>query len=336
MSDDPRDNPAAGDPPIERWVAAWLERSASPESCQRVEDQVLGRLHGRRCAPSAQQASPWSTRVAWLTTVAALIAIAFSLGRWENPAFGGASGLVRVAKSVHGMAMERCYVVKTERVTGSLTPPERSQDLGSWPEVKVWTQGNRFWVEVHHARGSWAWGRDRQGAVWLTLGRHRGLQIEPAEIGDFLQKLCDLHSLELPALLETFHQRWVLSSQSRTATSHVIVARPRYPDPRRIHEAILEVDRETKAIRQLTLIREPRDREQLRVTFTLVDTRLPEEHLYQPYGHLEKPFEILSKDHLALERGEVLKSWFSIPPERWIVGKGTPSAAATSSKESLP
>jgi hypothetical protein len=335
MSDNPRDNPTVDDPRIERWVAVWLERSATPESCQRVEDQVLGRLQGRRCSPMTRPASPWPKRVAWLTSVAALMTLAFYWGRWENSAFGGASGLVRVAKSVHGMAVERCYIVRTERVAGNTTPQARSQDLWSWPEVKVWTQGNRFWVEVHHARGSWAWGRDREGAVWLTLGRHRGLQIEPAEIGDFLQKLCDLHSLELPALLETFHQRWVLSSQSRTATSHIIVARPRSPDPRRIHEAILEVDRETKAVRQLTLIRDPRDRDQLRVTFTLVDTRLPEEHLYQPYGHLEEPFEILSRDHLALERREVLKSWFSIPPERWIVGRGTSQAAATSSKELL-
>jgi len=250
-----------------------------------------------------------------MLAMAASIAVlmAFAIGRWETSAHASAASLVRAARSVHSLAVERCYVVTVENA------PEANEKnfLPFLKDVRIWTNGDRFWVEAKRNERHWVWGRNAEGAVWMTLGDRRALQIEADEIGPPLQHLCDLYSLELESLLTSFQDRWSLTHQSSTELTHTITARPNR-NANRTTEAVLEVDRETKAIRRLTLQKNAGSQSESRVVFTLVDSRTQDESKYEPAGHLAPHHQILTREHFAEKRVESLRAWFGSGADRWI------------------
>jgi hypothetical protein len=54
------------------------------------------------------------------------------------------------------------------------------------------------------------------------------------------------------------------------------------------------------------------------VTFTLVDSRTPDESKYRPEGHLIEPFRILTRETQPDKRRELMTNWFGPAAERWI------------------
>jgi hypothetical protein len=315
---------------VDQWVAAYLDSTSRSTLCDDLATRILRssgfdadvelecKLALLKTSTSANRRI-WQ-RTTWLVATAASIVLAFTFGRWDSLAYASASNIVRAARSVHAMAVERCYVVNNKRnaIASSDGVENSSKEIGNWSNVRIWTQGNRFWVDVKHAKRSFAWGRNDEGTVWLTLGRTRGLQIRADEIGRSLEQICDLHSLEVESLLETVQNKWTLSCRQRTDTSYIVVATPKRTAHHRITEATIEIDRETKAIRQLILNRASPDGSTIQTTFTLVETRTPDESLYQPEGHLEEPYQILSRENLATLRRDVIKNWFGAPAENWI------------------
>jgi hypothetical protein len=185
-------------------------------------------------------------------------------------------------------------------------------------DIRLWTQGDRFWVEVDRGEHRWAWGRNADGAVWTTLGPRRAVQIEPDELGRPLQYMTDLYALELESLLQTILHRYRLEHTYSTTTTHVITARPRGQRERWIREAVIEVDKETKAVRRLVLHRQLPERGTSVLTFTLVDARTPDESKYHPEGQLTEPFRIMASDVSVERRRELLVARFGPAAERWI------------------
>jgi hypothetical protein len=53
-------------------------------------------------------------------------------------------------------------------------------------------------------------------------------------------------------------------------------------------------------------------------TFTLVDSRLADESLYGPEGHLSDPFRIFSSETNASRRRELITNWFGPTSEQWM------------------
>jgi hypothetical protein len=244
-----------------------------------------------------------------------MILVAFALGRWESKAQASASSLVQAARSVHSLAVERCYAVAIENLSGA------NAAKGFFPflkDVRIWTQGDRFWVEAKRNERAWVWGRNAEGSVWMTLGEHRALQIQAEEIGTPLLQICDLYSLELDSLLASFQDRWTLTNHASNELTYTITARPSRNSVRRIGEAILEIDRETKVVRQLSLVRDAGTISSSRVTFTLIDSRPPQESNYEPTGHLTEPYQILTSQHLSAKRTELLNAWFGSSADHWI------------------
>ena len=140
----------------------------------------------------------WHRRNAgWLVAAASLVVVSVILiGRWEKPAFADATKVVQaVALRTHSQPVERVYLVDVDRdefTEAGFTVPRN---------VRVATQGDRFWVEVNRGEKRWAWGRDRDDAIWLTLGPRRAMRIERDEMGRPLQCIGDIYSLELESLL---------------------------------------------------------------------------------------------------------------------------------------
>jgi len=254
--------------------------------------------------------------ITWALATAAVVAIAFLLGRGDSSAFANASTVVRAALVAHHEKIERVYLVQVEQTapSGSGTSIER--------DVQVHTQGDKFYVEMNHGERKWVWGRDSDGATWLTLGPRRAMRIDREEIGLPLQHISDMYSLELESLLGSFLRHCRLEYSEQSDVVHTITATPYHHRwQNRIKGATIEVDRETKAVRRLVIKYDHPQQGVSTTTFTLVDARSPDDTMYAPEGHLKQPFQIYSRDSKRDYRVEILTNWFGASAGRWIVTK---------------
>lgn len=257
----------------------------------------------------------------WFIAISAMILVAFVAGRWENSAFADASSLVRAAMVTHAEPIERVYVVDVERAE-SFIP-----DFATPRDVRVMTQGDRFWVEMSRGEKRWMWGQDADDAIWMTLGLRRALRIERDELGVPLQYISDIYSLNLETLLDSVLQHFQVTYSSDSGPTHVITATARRRWQGRLREMTIEVEKETRVIRKLVIRRNIPQHGESTVTFTLVDSRVPDETLYRPEGHLTEPFRILTRVTQPDKRREMLTSWFGSMADRWIKSEESKSNA---------
>jgi hypothetical protein len=254
----------------------------------------------------------WSWRSGWLVLAASLlIVVSFITMQGDREAFASASRVVQSAMRTHAAPIERIYVVEVKRGESNKSKFELPRD------VRVATQGDRFWVQMRGYR-DWAWGRNDQGAIWMTLGPRRAVVVNQDEIGIPLRYIGDLYTLNLETLLQGFLKYCRLEMSEGSVDTTIIVATPRRQWTNRpLQRATIEVDRETKAIRKLVIEREF-DRASSVTTFTLVDSRLADESLYGPEGHLSDPYRIFSTETNASRRRELITNWFGPTSEQWM------------------
>jgi hypothetical protein len=282
---------------------------------------------------STTGARPRRARSGWKLwgglSAAALIAfVAFIVGRWENSAFAHAATIVRAAVETHATPIERVYLVEAKR--SAAVPAE----ITSVREVRVATQGDRFYVEMNRGQRQWYWGRDAAGSIWLTVGPRRAIVVEPDELGVPLQYLSDLYTLNLETLLNNFLKHCQLERSDASDATHVITATPKHRwRGGWVRRATIEIDRETKAVRRLVVERELPQQGPSTVTFTLVESRPADEAKYRPEGHLTEPFRLLTRNSQPDNRRELLVNWFGPYAERWIKSPGT--AAPTDGKNAI-
>lgn len=249
-------------------------------------------------------------------TLAGLMAII--LFRGDATAFANAATIVQAAKESHAEVVERVYVVQVETeaaVDADFSPPR---------DVRVATQGDRFYVEMNRGERRWFWGRDTNGATWMTLGPRRALRIDADETGPALAYINDLYSLNLESVLDNALKHCEIETTSASGQVYVVKATPKRANGW-LRAMTIEVDKETKAVRKLVLQRHTPRQGDATVTFTLVDARIPDESKYRAEGHLVEPFQIFSRDHQSEKRRDVLKSWFGIAADRWITTEGKKS-----------
>ena len=163
----------------------------------------------------------------------------------------------------------------------------------------------------------WAWGRDRDDAIWLTLGPRRAMRIERDEMGRPLQCIGDIYSLELESLLRDVLRGFQIEYSSDSGAAHVISAKPRRNSGGWITEVTIDVDKETKAIQRL-VIGATSTHGASTATFTLVDARTPDDSLYRAEGHVTEPFRLLTRHTQPDKRRKLLTKWFGPGTEYWI------------------
>lgn len=259
----------------------------------------------------------------WLRTMGGMIAaasVAALLFGWvfraEQTVFAGADRIVKAAMVTHSEPIERVYVVQLERGVDPLQRTDLPRD------VQVSTQGDRFWVSMNGKR-KWAWGRSPEGAVWITLGPDRAVIVGREEIGRPLQYIGDLYTLNLETMLKGFLKYCRLERTETPLGADIITATPRpLWSGRPLKRATIEVDRESKAIRKLTLERQFVDQEPCVITFTLVESRLADDAAYGPHGHLTEPHRIYTQSSDIRDRHQMVLSWFGPVAERWMNATG--------------
>lgn len=252
--------------------------------------------------------------VAGVLAVVAVIGLAFVMGRWERSSFASSSEvIVRAAIDAHAGPVERVYVVQTERSAAGVAGFKPPRD------VRVTTQGDRFFVEMNRGERSWHWGLDPDGSIWLTLGARRAIVINREELGPALHHISSLYTLNVETLLQDLCKHCSLEYKEGTEGTHFITATAkRRWNGAGLRKATIEVDRETKAVRRLEIHRDIPFQGASTVTFTLVDSRAPDESKYRPQGHLVAPYRLLNRDTRLDLRRELLANWFGPLAERWL------------------
>ncbi len=293
-----------------------------------AELDVVGLGHGVNAFDSnlsrrsLQRSRLGSKIIVWVALVAGVVGLGVLVGRWDNNAFADAAVVVQAAIEAHAEPLERVYVVRTEHAAAT--------DVESQPprDVRVTTQGDRFYVEMNRGERRWYWGLDADGAIWLTVGPRRAVVVAQDEVGVPLQYISNLYTLNLETLLQNFLKHCQLDDSAGTEVTHVITATPKRRWPGGLlRKAVIEVDRETKAVRKLTITRELPQRGASTVTFTLIESRVADETRYRPEGHLSEPFRLLTRDSQPDARRKLLVSWFGPAAERWIAAESIGSQA---------
>ena len=310
--------PTDGD--LDRLIRAHLDRQA-----ERIDPRPLFTRIEASLAP-AGRTSCRSSRIVprWLAigAVAAMLGtVAVVSLAWSNRvALAAGVVVIEQARETHRAPIDRCYLVEVRRESSlvaeltPLTPLVRS--------TRLWTRGDRFWVESTRPAQRWAWGRDAANRCWLAFGPDSGVRFEADEVPGWLNLYCDLHSLNIEHWLDEVLGRFEITREPATATSDPatirISVRAKTPslDRLAIASAEFEIDAETRVVRRLVIRRRWNDRPFATVTYSLIETDARSPTDYTLEGHVADDSAIHTKDHEPERRLELLRQWFGAIPGR--------------------
>jgi hypothetical protein len=306
---------------IERLVRAHLERGA-----ETIDPRPLfGRIQQSLASPGMPRAKRLhSARAAWkwagavAAAAAAVIVSGFILLAYDRPALAKGEAVVREARKAHLLPIDRCYLVEVRRQSPILA--ELSHTNPPVRQTRLWTRGDRFWVQSAQPAQRWAWGRDESNRFWIAFGPHAAVRMEADEIPFWLNVYCDLHSLNFEKWLGEVLNRFELTRETKpgdAASSRILVrARARagaksatrqYPS---VGSAELEIDAETRVVRRMVVRRVANGEPFATVTYTLVETDALDPADYRLEGHVADPSKIYTRDNKPERRKELLARWF--------------------------
>ena len=311
---------------IDELVRRQLESEAASLSVERLRSRVMLSLtdvdvvpveaestsatEGTRRIPMYQR---WWSKSAAVVIAAGLLMAAFFAGQFDNEAYADATDLVRAAIETHADPLERVYLVSIKK--GGPEPPEFSV----MKDVRVHVMGDQFWVEMNRGDRNWVWGRDKEGAVWLVAPNGHAMTIEAQEIGPVLENICAIYSLNTESLLQDVLSNCRLERSDAGNSIHRILATPRRMQNSGVRSATLDIDRETKAIRHLTIDRVRPARWASTVEFTLVGSSLADVSKYSAAGHMSNSGDVMTRRSRMDRRRELLGNWLGMTPDQWIL-----------------
>jgi hypothetical protein len=247
---------------------------------------------------------------------AAAIISAFVLFAHERTALAKGETVVREARRAHLLPVDRCYLVEVRRESSLVA--ELSPANPQVRQTRLWTRGDRFWVESVRPEQRWAWGRDEANRFWIAFGPHTAVRMEAGEVPFWLNVHCDLHSLNFEKWLGEVLNRFELTRETKAgdADSSTIVVRAKAKAPLAMSQypvvssAELEIDAQTRVVRRMLVRRVSGGEPFATVTYTLAETDALDPADYQLEGHLREPFEIYTRENNPERRKELLARWF--------------------------
>src|SRR5262249_46666559 len=154
---------------------AHLQKKARQADPHAGLQRIRATLGQKNESPPHRFLSRLNSRRGWLTAAAAVV-VAGLLGRFFLGSAGASeNALVPQALQVHSQPVDRCYLVEIKREAEFL---EKHPLWAAIRQTRLWTRGDRFWIDSGAGVRQWSWGRDREGRLWLTLSANRGLRFE--------------------------------------------------------------------------------------------------------------------------------------------------------------
>jgi hypothetical protein len=254
----------------------------------------------------------WSLgrHVVWVAAAALVCTIVVGLASLPQ-ATASPVAVVQKALDACSTLLDRRYAVRIEPSRSALrTGAGRS--LVPW-ESTLWARDARFVQSMEVADRHLVWGRDARGAVWFSVSRRAVAVFEADEIPDTLRELCDLRTLDLETLLASLLAEFDLERTGLTASTDMIVARPRAgTGPSRFGSVELEIDRESMLVRSVVLERRHRDRQVAIVRFTLEETASGKEAEYEWHSHVDPDAEVCDRRSALGARRELLAEFLRL------------------------
>lgn len=326
--------------PVESLIANWIDiESRSPEveaSAQSISERLSDRYFssGVAQADSAHAATievqrenrsrnkkrslgrRWGVGLALLGAAAA-IAVMVSPTTPLIETNVNADAMLSAAHATHDGPMERIYDVTIMRESLS-----EDSDLpsGFVQNVRIATQGDRFWVEMNHGPRRWVWGREADGSIWIVLGPHAAVRLAPEEVGEPLRRISDIYSLSIGELLEDLPRGFELHEIPASSEQRYAVEgsnrRPRGPFG--MQRVTAELDRSTHEVQRLAIERRLSDQHLTTTTYTLVESKPADTALYSPEGHLDDVSRVIDSQIPLERRREMLTRRLGPIAGRWV------------------
>ena len=310
---------------IDRLVRGYLERNAERVDPRPLFERIQGSLAD---GSSVRVAAHGLTRKRWVVwkwagtaAAAAVVVTGLVLFSQDRLALAKGETVVREARQAHALPVDRCYLVEVRRESSLVS--ELALAAPRARLTRLWTRGDRFWVESTRPQERWAWGRDEANRFWIAIGRHTAVRLEADEVPYWLNIYCDLHSLNLEKWLGEVLNRFELTRQtpanSPSSSTIRVHARARVT-PRQnpgVATADLEIDAETRVVRKMVVRRVWNGQPFATVTYTLAETDELDPDDYLLEGHLEDRSEIYTRDHQPERRKELLARWLAPRSPRW-------------------
>jgi len=284
-----------------------------PEALAHLADRAV--LHGllREAAHRAvvvggrvepRQRRSFARPVAWIA--AAAVACTVIVGLVSLPqATASPMHVVEKALDACRTLLDRRYAVVIEPMRGPLGNVNGRSI--STRESTLWARDARFVQSMEVAGRHLVWGRGARGAVWFAVSRRSVAVFEADEIPEALAELCDLRTLDLETLLASLLSDFDLERTGRTASTDMIVARPRAgTGPSKFGSVELEIDRESMLVRSVVLERRHRDRQVAIRRFTLEETASGREAEYEWRSHVDPDAEVRDRGWALAARRELL------------------------------
>lgn len=293
--------------PIEDAVRDHLEREAA-----RVDAAAMLARVRNPAVPNRRAWLRWSAGIAGGALAAGVAGILF-FNPTQPPQLAAAEQLVQEAKEAHSVVADRLYSLVTENEVPVL---RRLQIPPLSKSYRIWTRGERFWIETAGDGPQYAAGQDAAGRIWFALSRKRGLIFDPNEVGEPLTKLCDLVSLRavqtLGELLEQFSLLRKDTGQPGEPIRIEAKIRPSFLNRNpRFREIAMELDPATKLIQSASFKRQLEGEPAGSLTFTLLETATQPDDAYELRGHLDDDAEILDrKDPMRMDRRSKFRDEF--------------------------
>lgn len=270
--------------------------------------------HGQR------HSRAWRSRWSLGLLTAAAVLLAFLGGLQWSPSRASAAVILREAQKVHLLPVDRCYLVEVRYGTawqGEEVPPPPPDRV-----CRLWTRGDRFWMESLQSKIPWAWGRDEKGGFWMAAGLHRGIRIERDEMPRWLESISDVQSMQLETLLNDVLTHFSIERRNPTseteANTFLITAKPKLlPWLGGFRSITMEVDSETKVLKRVTIARILNGQPLATTTYTLLETESKPDQNFELEGHLMEPYQIFTRQNAPEKRGEFLSRVFGSQPGRW-------------------
>lgn len=292
--------------PIDQWVRESLERSARKVDAERIVAGVRARVARRSRLLSLRC---WGLRMA----LAAALAVAVFWGWFLWPRNVSAETLIaQVLTKEREQALDRCYLVSFQVDQGQL---ERDEWLVPVPpQARLWTRGDRFFMESAKRPTLGAWGRDETGQVWVAPFAQLGIRFDKDHVPVPLRQACDVFSMDVPTLLSEVLTHCELHRES-APREPLQILRAELRDGhehKTLRAARLEIDTQTDSLNRLVLTRSFKN-VTVTTTFELAETRRQPDERYRLENHLKKRALVLSGDK-ALQRLEQLRKLGKNPP----------------------
>lgn len=281
--------------PLDRAVRIKLDAEAGAADPGRL----LARLHQKLATDAI---GPIRRRRRWLIAAAGALAASLLIGVFliipGRSVQASPRRLVERARTVHQEPADRCYAV---HAAASPEVQKRFPRVEFDLESRLWTRGDRYFVELPKGRGTW--GRDEAKRVWFVPTPDVAARFDDDEVPAAFREFLDIRAVNLSDLLDEVLAECDLSWANNVETPDDVrrVYAVSRDAARSLRGAVIDVEYATNTVRRLSLdrqlFRDPRAK--VSITFTLIDSSPPDLNRYGAEGHLNPGAPILDRNHPA-------------------------------------